>query len=158
MSTAIPPIKFDLNEVKTEKQFADVFPVLKQLSEIETPEIAPTLTLAKCYAQLTQARSEGYQLYAAQTSSETIGAVGVRICNDPINDGKPYAIINNLVIEEDYRGLGLGTDILARAEMIAKKQKANYISLLVVNGNKKNKQFYEEQGYSHVCNLMIKEI
>ncbi|MFA7276215.1 MAG: GNAT family N-acetyltransferase [Pseudobdellovibrionaceae bacterium] len=157
-ASPIPPPRFDLVEVKSEKDFAAAYPVLMQLAEIETPETAEKLTLGKAWEQYQSSRKQGFKLYAAQTSLEIIGTIALRICDDPLNDGKPYAIINNLIIEEDFRGLGIGPDMLARTELLAKKEGCTASLLAVLKGNKKVKSLYEENGYSAISDLMIKEI
>lgn len=157
-TSPIPALRFDLVEITTDEQFAKAFPVLRQLSIIETPEVAEILTEKKAWEQYLSAYEQGYRLYAAMGSNEVLGTVGVRVCYDPLNDGKPYAIINNLVVEEDYRGLGIGRDMLARAEVLVKKEKVTHTLLAILTGNKDAKKLYEELGYSVVSQLMIKEI
>lgn len=158
MTDSIPTPRFELLEITTDDEFAAVFPVLQQLSIIETPEVAATLTLKKSWEQYLTAYEQGYRLFAAKGTGEILGAVGLRVCHDPLNDGKPYAIINNLVVEEDFRGLGIGRDIIARTEAIAKREKVTHTILAVLVGNKKTKHLYEELDYSTVSQLMIKEI
>lgn len=157
-NSSIPTPRFELVVIETEDQFAEVFPVLKQLSIIETPESADKLTPKKSWEQYLVAYDQGYRLYAARSSTEVLGAVGIRVCYDPLNDGKPYALINNLVVEEDYRGIGIGSIILTRAESLAKKDKATHAVLAILTSNKQAKKLYEELGYSIVSHLMIKEI
>jgi len=156
--TDIPAPKFELYEVTTEDEFAEVFPVLKQLAAIETPETVELLTLQKSWDQYQKSYTQNYRLYVAKSTTEVLGVAGLRVCDDPINNGKPYGIINNLVVEEDYRGLGIGTDILERVELVAKKEKCDLCMIVFLKNNKKAKDLYEENGYSHVANMMVKEI
>lgn len=156
--TDIPAPKFELYEVTTEEEFADVFPVLKQLAIIETPETVETLTAAKAWTQYQKSYEQNYRLYMANSTTEVLGVVGLRVCEDPINNGKPYGIINNLVVEEDYRGLGIGTDMLERVEMVAAKQKCDLCMIVTLKTNKKAKELYEHHGYNYVANMMVKEI
>lgn len=154
----IPAPKFELYEVTTEDEFVEVFPVLTQLAQIETPETAALLTVDKSWAQYQKSYDQNYRLYVAKSTTEVLGVVGLRVCDDPINNGKPYGIINNLVVEEDYRGLGIGTDILERVELVALKYKCDMVTISLLTNNKQAKKLYDAAGYSHVCNLMIKEI
>ena len=154
----IPAPKFELYEVTTEEEFADVFPLLQQLGRIETPETIENLTVQKAWAQYLKSRDQNYRLYMANSTTEVLGAVGLRVCDDPINNGKPYGVINNLVVEEDYRGLGIGSDILERVELVAKKEKCDLVTITLLTTNKQAKKLYDTLGYSHVSHLMIKEI
>ncbi len=156
--TDIAPPRFELYEVTTEDEFIDIFPVLKQLGQIETPETIEDLTTKKSWDQYLKSREQNYRLYMAKSTSEILGVVGLRICDDPLNNGKPYAIINNLVVEEDYRGLGIGTDMLELVELIAQKEKCDLCTIATLKNNKKTKDLYETIGYNHTTNVMVKEI
>lgn len=156
--TDIAPPRFEIYEVTTEDEFAEAFPLLQQLGRIETPETIETLTLQKSWEQYRKSYEKDYRLYIAKSTTEALGVVGLRICDDPLNNGKPCGLINNLVVEEDYRGLGIGTDILERVELVAKKYKCDMTMLWFLNGNKQAKKIYEDNGYSHISNMMVKEI
>src|SRR3990167_5891185 len=154
----IPTPKFELCEVTTEDEFAEVFPLLQQLGRLETPETIEDLTLAKSCAQYQKSYDQNYRLYVAKNTNEVLGIAGLRVCDDPLNNGKPYGIINNLVVEEDYRGLGIGTDILERVELVAQKYKCDLCLIVYLTSNKQAKNLYEQNGYNHVANMMVKEI
>jgi GNAT superfamily N-acetyltransferase len=154
----IPTPKFEIYEVTTEDEFAEVFPLLQQLGRIETPETIEDLTLAKSWAQYQKSYEQNYRLYVAKNTSEVLGLAGLRVCDDPLNNSKPYGIINNLVVEEDYRGLGIGTDILERVELVAQKYKCDLCMIVYLTSNKQAKDLYEQNGYNHVANMMVKEI
>ena len=101
--------------------------------------------------------SENFYLYAAKNPHETLALVGIRILNDPF-DSKPYAIINDLVVEEDYRGMGIGTEVLKQAVQIAKKKKVSGIIINVLKGNKKAKKLYQSLGLDAIAEIMYKDL
>lgn len=148
-------IKFKLTPIKTEDDFMEAFPLLRQLIAIENPESKTTKSTS--WRQYQKAMKESYFLYAAKTSAEIVALVGIRILNDPF-DTKPYAIINNLVVEEDYRGMGIGTDVLEQAEKIAKKNKASSVIVHVLKSNKKAKKLYQSLDLTPIADLMYKEL
>lgn len=156
--TDIAPPRFELYEITTEEEFAEAFPVLKQLAVIEMPETVDSLTPKKAWGQYQASIEQSYHLYIAKNTNEVLGVVGLRVCNDPLSNGKPYAIINNLVVEEDYRGLGIGTDMLERVELIAAKYKCDMCLINFLKNNKKAKEIYEAVGYNYIANMMVKEI
>ncbi len=158
MITDIPTPRFELYEVTTEDEFAEVFPLLKQLGQLETPETIESLTLTKSWDQYQKSYHQNYRLYVAKNTSEVLGIVGLRVCHDPLGNGKPYGVINNLIVEEDYRGLGIGTDILERVELVAAKFKCDICLINFLKNNKKAKEIYETSGYNYVANMMVKEI
>lgn len=156
--TAVAPPRFELYEVTTEDEFIEIFPVLKQLGQIETPETVKNLTVKKSWEQYLKSREQNYSLYMAKSTTEVLGVAGLRVCDDPLNNGKPYALINNLVVEEDYRGLGIGTDILERLELVAQKKKCDLCTITTMKNNKQAIDLYENMGYIHITNVMVKEI
>lgn len=158
MTTALSAPRFDLVEIVSETEFSEAFPILRQLGDIETPETIESLTLKRAWSQYETSREQSYSLYAARNKNEVLGVVGLRICDDPLNNGKPYGVINNLVVEEDYRGLGIGSDMLERIEQIAIKKKCDLVIIDTLKSNKKAKQMYEDAGYSHITNRLVKEI
>ena len=112
--------KFKTFEVTTENEFLEVFPLLKQLAKLEfSEEESAKISSKKSWGQYQLSLKEGYRLYAAKNSSETIAVFGIRIMNDPLNTGKPYAQINNLVVDEDYRNLGIGKELFTTADNYA---------------------------------------
>jgi ribosomal protein S18 acetylase RimI-like enzyme len=154
----IPLPKYDMEEVKTSAQFHQAFPVLIQLLWSGNLEEAFPLEEETSYAQYQESRKQGYRLFVAKTSLEVLGVAGIRVCHDPLNLGAPYALLNNLVVEEDFRGLGIGQDIISRIEKLMKAEKVAAIFLNSPKSNKSGKKIYEGLGYSIVSDLMIKEI
>lgn len=154
----IPLPKYDMEEVKTPTQFHQAFPVLIQLLWSGNLEEALPLEEETSYAQYQESRKQGYRLFVAKTSLEVLGVAGIRVCHDPLNLGAPYALLNNLVVEEDFRGLGIGQDIISRIEKLMKAEKVAAIFLNSPKANKSGKKIYEGLGYGVVSDLMIKEI
>lgn len=154
----IPLPKYDMEEVKTSAQFHQAFPVLIQLLWSGNLEEALPLEEETSYAQYQESRKQGYRLFVAKTSLEVLGVVGIRVCHDPLNLGAPYALLNNLVVEEDFRGLGIGQDMILRLEKLLKSEKVAAVFLNSPKSNKSGKKIYEGLGYDIVSDLMIKEI
>jgi len=159
MTNIIIP-KFDIFEVTSEDEFREAFLLLIQLAKLEfSEEENSKISLKKSWVQYQLSLEQGYQLYVAKSSTETLATFGLRVMNDPLNTGKPYAQINNLVVEEDYRGLGIGKELFIRIDKLAKKNGCADIFLAVLKTNKKGKKFYEEVGFnSPIAEIMLKAI
>lgn len=158
--TEISPPRFELYDVTSEDEFADVFPVLKQLAVMEFSEDDQAkITSKKVWLQYMAAQEQGYKLYAVRNNTECLAVFGARIMNDPLNLGKPYLQINNLVVEEDYRGIGIGTELFSRIDKLAKKLGCESVFLAVLKTNKKGRKFYETVGFNApVADIMIKDM
>ncbi len=159
MTNTVTP-KFELFEVTTESEFAEAFLLLKQLAQLEfSEEENSKISLKKSWAHYQLSLRQGYQLYVAKNSTELLAVFGLRVMNDPLNTGNPYAQINNLVVEEDYRGLGIGKELFIRIDKLAKKNSCEDIFLAVLKSNKKGKKFYEKVGFnSPIAEIMLKAI
>jgi len=158
--TTPPALKFECFEIATENDFNEVFPLLQQLALLEfSEEDFEKISQKKSWAQYQLSMNEGYKLYAAKTTTECIATFGIRILNDPLNTGKPYAQINNLIVEEDYRGIGIGTELFLRIDKLAKKNGCTNIFLTILKSNKKGRKFYESVDFkAPIAEMMIKEI
>ncbi|WP_085905679.1 GNAT family N-acetyltransferase [Kiloniella majae] len=64
--------------------------------------------------------------------------------------GRPYALIENVITSQEYRGQGLGRQVMARAIDMAWEANAYKIMLLTGKGRKDGgtKGFYESLGFS----------
>ena len=64
------------------------------------------------------------------------------------NNGKANVmLVDNFLVEEDYRRLGLGTKMLKKAIGAARKRKVDSIELVVNKNNKAAKKLYEKVGF-----------
>ena len=64
------------------------------------------------------------------------------------NNGKAnIMLVDNFLVEEDYRRLGLGTKMLKKAISVARKRKVDSIELVVNKDNKAAKKLYEKVGF-----------
>ncbi len=60
---------------------------------------------------------------------------------------KPLFNIHDIVVFEDFRGLGLTTQLFSKIETIAKQRNYCKITLEVLSGNEIAKNAYKKQGY-----------
>ena len=64
------------------------------------------------------------------------------------NNGRANVmLIDNLLVDEDHRRLGLGTKMLKEAISVAKKRKVDSIEMVVNKDNKAAKKLYEKVGF-----------
>jgi ribosomal protein S18 acetylase RimI-like enzyme len=86
-----------------------------------------------------------YKMIGAFLDDKIIGACGYWIfvmlyCNR-------YVQISNLVVDKNYRGLGIGKKILDKAEAIGKENNCQKIVLDSYTKNKKSHSLYFREGY-----------
>ncbi len=151
-------IDFDFQEVKLEKDFLKVLPLMKSLLTEEKNDITKAPSDKVSITSWKKAKTLGYRVYAARNGDEILGVMGLTENHDPLEE-KKYFRLNNFIVEPDFRGLGIGTAMMKKAEQIARAEKAQFIVLEVLSHNKKAQKFYTKTlGYDYVCNRMLKMI
>jgi len=71
-----------------------------------------------------------------------------------------YAVIIDLIVEEAYRGQGIGKMLLDAAKQWSKDRGLDYIELMVLQENEQGITFYHSQNFkivSHTMRLNIEE-
>jgi ribosomal protein S18 acetylase RimI-like enzyme len=82
-------------------------------------------------------------IIVAQLNDEVIGYINYNIVND-INYNKSL-VINNIVVEEKYRGLGVGHQLMIEAEKHARIYNVVYLVALNDNYVEEEVEFYNKQ-------------
>lgn len=74
-----------------------------------------------------------------------------KVRSESLEDGDfEYGLISDLVVLRDYRGCGLGQELLKAAEQYAKACKVKYLRLGVLAGNQIAENLYASAGFSPV--------
>lgn len=87
-----------------------------------------------------------YKVIVAQLNDEIVGYVNFEILKDITC--KNTMSINEILVDEMYRGLGIGHQLILEAEKIAKNY--NVSSLIVINNSYLEEEvvFYNRQGFN----------
>lgn len=72
--------------------------------------------------------------------------------------GYRKATVDNLVVEQNNQGRGIGKQLMEAAEVWARQQKAQEMSLQVYEKNQKAQAFYRQLDFEPVSQLMRKKI
>ncbi len=79
---------------------------------------------------------------------KVVSSCVIVIIRNLTNNQRPYALIENVVTKEDYRGRGYATNILEYAKSIAVKENCYKIMLLTGAKNESTLNFYKKAGYN----------
>lgn len=85
--------------------------------------------------------------YVAQLNDDVIGYAIFHIFNE--NDYKGKVDIDDIFVEEIYRGLGVGHQLMIEVEKVAKDHKANYIIKSDDNFEEEGGDFLIREGFNY---------
>lgn len=69
------------------------------------------------------------------------------ICLDPMFGNQPYAVLENVVVEEALRGEGIGSRLFLEVEELCRQRDCSKIMLLSSSSREQAHRFFERQGY-----------
>ncbi len=133
---------FDFREV-TEHEFAEAFPVLRELRE--------NLRLTEFVSIYREARrADGYTLLGVYEgvagAQKCVALMGYRILADFVHGRHLY--VDDLVVTTRLRSSGLGAELLKRAEKIAAESDCRGLRLCTGVQNERGIKFYEREGWT----------
>lgn len=96
-------------------------------------------------------------LLVIEVNNVVIGTLTVNICLNAEIGLTEYAIFENLVLLEDYRGKGYGKRLFSYAEEIVQKRKCEKIMILSSKKRKDAHIFLRKIGYSDNISLGFKK-
>ncbi|ENQ3107713.1 Acetyltransferase (GNAT) family protein [Bacillus sp. 491mf] len=138
-----------IQEVKTEREFCEVLPVLQQLRTKLSREEALSL--------LGKMKKENYRLFALYNSErEVVSLAGVAICTNFYN--KKHVFIYDLVTAGAHRSKGYGETLLSYIEGWGKENDCTCAVLTSAFPRIDAHRFYEREGYEKVSYAFHKGI
>lgn len=76
----------------------------------------------------------------------------------PVHEEGLWGMISALVIDESYRGEGIGQKLLAEAELVAQGKMCTQIELSSSKARIQAHKFYERHGYTEVRKRFLKQL
>jgi ribosomal protein S18 acetylase RimI-like enzyme len=92
--------------------------------------------------------SENQKYICAVEDSKVVGFGSLTIKNNLWQEGR-LGHIDELVVDNDYRGKGIGRQLLAQLIVLAKEQKCKRVELDTAFHRKEAHRFYEQQGFEN---------
>ena len=89
-----------------------------------------------------------YYLLVGETESKVVSSVTLIVIRNLTHNLRPYALIENVVTHEDFRGNGYASALIGRASEIAENN--NCYKIMLMTGSKKEStlKFYEKCGFN----------
>lgn len=138
-----------VQEVKTVKQFEEVFPVLKQLRTNLSEEEALSLW--------DRMKEERYQLFAMYNEQEEVVTLaGIGICINFYHE--KHVFLYDLITAEAHRSKGYGEKMLSHIELWGREHGCSSVVLTSAFPRIDAHRFYEREGYEKASYSFRKQI
>lgn len=127
-----------------ENELNELLTLYLDLHEREVPEMTETLK----NTWDTIMHDENHHIIVNESDGRIVSSCVCVIIPNLTRGIRPYAFVENVVTNKDYRGRGYATECLAYAKEIAKK--SNCYKMMLLTGSKREAtlKFYENAGYN----------
>ncbi|WP_163878987.1 GNAT family N-acetyltransferase [Paenibacillus favisporus] len=88
-----------------------------------------------------------YHILGAFKDGELAGSVMGIVCQDLVGECKPFMVIENVVVSNRFRRLGIGKQLMMNIEAIGLERDCNYVIFVSGGQRKEAHAFYEKLGF-----------
>jgi N-acetylglutamate synthase-like GNAT family acetyltransferase len=92
-------------------------------------------------------KDRNIHLLVAQEGKRIVGTCTLYVLPRVYWSGKPFAILDSIVVAEDNQGKGQGTDLIKHALKLAKQQGCSQVNLTSNTRRTRAHRFYETLGF-----------
>jgi len=87
-------------------------------------------------------------LFVCEADGAVCGTALLTLCLDAMFGNQPYGVLENVVVNESWRGKGIGSRLIAHAEELCRIRDCSKIMLLSTSSRVSAHRFFQQQGYS----------
>ena len=125
----------------------DLFGLLALYTHLHERTISPdSESLQSVWRAILQ--NPDYHLIVAEEDGKIVSGCTCLIVPNLTHDHRPYALIENVVTDSEYRGRGLAGECLALAKKTAEKAGCYKLMLITGSHEESTHHFYQKNGYS----------
>lgn len=136
-------MKIDIREME-EKDLPNILHLYGQLG-MDDGEV---LTLDSARGIFSRMRKyPDYRIYYAQKKNKVVGVFALLIMDNLGHMGQPSAVLEDIVVDQAWRGQGIGTQMVAYAVGISREKKCYKLSLSSNKNRTDAHRFYENLGF-----------
>ncbi len=88
-----------------------------------------------------------YHLIGAWQAGKLVGFAQGIACTDLVGDGRPFLVLENVVVSSAHRGRGIGRALIGRIEDLCRQTRCAYILFVSSSHRTQAHRFYEALGY-----------
>lgn len=101
-------------------------------------------------------KREEYCLLVAELEGIAVGTVMGVLCSDISGRGRPFMVVENVIVDETCRGLGIAKRLFGDLERWAVGKDCAYALLVSGAERKQAHKFYQTVGYTEECGFRKK--
>ncbi len=128
-----------------ENELSQLLELYLHLHEKSVPQISEHLSTT--WNRILQ--DENHHIIVKEIDNKIVASCVCVIIPNLTRNIRPYAFIENVVTNADYRGCGYATECLNYAKQIAIKENCYKMMLLTGSEDESTLKFYENAGYSN---------
>lgn len=88
-----------------------------------------------------------YHVLGAFKDGVLAGSVMGIVCQDLVGECRPFMVIENVVVSNRFRRLGIGKQLMMNIEAIAREKNCSYVIFVSGGQRKEAHAFYEKLGF-----------
>lgn len=92
-------------------------------------------------------KDDNYYLIAAKKDNELLGSMLGVCCKSLASMGEPFLVIEDVVVKENTRGMGIGKKLMDEIDKFAIEKRCNYAILVSSDHREAAHKFYEKVGF-----------
>lgn len=90
-------------------------------------------------------------LFVNEINGRVEGTVLLSICLDAMYGNRPYAVVENIIVDPLCRGMGVGKELLQYIEDYCSKAACREVLLMSNIKRSAAHEFFERQGFNHIA-------
>lgn len=137
------------------EMIAEDIPQLEQLYRQFWGEESCFETMKKQFHKLHKNNSHIFII--AIENNNLIGSVMGVICEELYGDCKPFLVLENMIVDKNYRNKGIGKALISELEKIATKRGCFQVIFVTERNRVDAVKFYESAGYSSHTHIGFKK-
>jgi predicted N-acetyltransferase YhbS len=94
---------------------------------------------------------------SAIENNKLIGSVMGVICEEIYGECKPFLVLENMIVDKDYRNKGVGKALLSELEKLASQRGCSQVIFVTERDRVDAVEFYESAGYSSKTHIGFKK-
>ncbi|MDH5224184.1 MAG: GNAT family N-acetyltransferase [Actinomycetota bacterium] len=102
-------------------------------------------------------RQLGHVTLVAELDHDLVGVIDMEY-HQRLGDHRPQARVNDVVVTERARGAGVGTELLRRAEALARKRGCFRMALVTAGWREESIAFYRREGWHDYGQWFVKPL